>query len=99
MADAGETGGVQLVVLRDPVVDLLFARQLAGGKNDERAGLVDQLAVRFAVWITADLAALGRRGRFIDVPLSERGGIENVLMSAADQDDWILRRNRVEIAA
>ncbi len=73
MADAGEAGGVQLVVLRNPVLDLLFARQFAGRKSDERARLVDQLAVRFAIRITADLAAVYSFGRFIDMPLNERG--------------------------
>ncbi len=41
--------------------------------------------------IAADLTAFWRGGRFIDVPLSERRGIENIFVPATNQDDRIIR--------
>ena len=99
MPDSGQAGGVQLPILGGPIVDLLLERQFGGRKSDERARFVDQLTVGLAIRIAADLPALGRSGRFIDVPLHERGRVENVLMAPANEDDWTIRRNGIEIAA
>src|ERR1700757_4635270 len=97
MPDAGESGSVQLMILRGPVVDLLLECQFFGWQGDERPSFIDQFTVGFAVRVVADLATLGRVGRFVDVPLGERGGIENVLVSAAYENNRIVRRNPVEI--
>src|SRR6266849_373461 len=97
MPDAGQTGGVQFPILRGPVVDLLIDCQFRGGKSDQRARFVDQFAIRLTVGIATDLATLRRFGCFVDVPPCERGGIENVLVSSADENDWIVPGDRVKI--
>ena len=98
MANRGEAGCVQLLVVRDPIGELLIGRAWRGRRQPhERLRGVDQLAVQAAIRITRDAAA-GRLRRFRrDAPPRQRGGIEDVFVSAPDQDHRIVWRHLVEI--
>ena len=94
--DAGESRLVQLAVLRLQRLDGQLRRCRQG---DERLRAIDQLTVQFTVLVARDASAGRLRRIFFYIPLRQRRRIENVLMSAADDHDRIVRRDAVQIVA
>ena len=96
VANARQARGVQLPVLFD---ERLNGERRRRRQLHERLGAIDELAVQLALGVARDASSGELRRVLRDVPLLERGGVEDVLVSAAHDDDRVDGRHGVEIAA
>ena len=100
MPDRREARLVQLLVVRDAIVDLLLGRSRRRRRQThQRLRRIDQLAVQSAVRVLRDAATGRLGGLLVDLPVRERRRIEDVFVAAAHEDDRILRRDAIEIVA
>ncbi len=68
-------------------------------QRDELPRAIDQLTIQLAVGVPRDAATGGLRRVLRDVPLRQRGRVQDVFVPAADEDDRDVARDFVEIAA
>ncbi len=98
MANRCESGLVQFLVIRDAIVELLLRRSRRRRRQTHQSLCrIHQLAVQSPVVIPGD-APTRRLGRgFGDSPMRQRRRVEDVLVSAANEDHGILRRDAIEV--
>jgi hypothetical protein len=98
MPNRRQASGVQRAVLGDLVTDALLERSGRRGRELDRIlRAIDQLAIQFAVGVAANSSTVRLRRVLRDLPTLERSAVEDVLVSAPDDDDRVFRRGGVQL--